>query len=169
MLNGLKKKLGIVSDNNQEEKVEMTETNQAEMSVITAELTELKATFAQVSATLADTQAQLEAATTALASVAAEKEAVEAAAKQAKMDARMTKLVSAVGDERAVALMAATEQLDDAAFDAVATAVTVNMDKEAESEMFSEAGVDAQAAPVVEKDAVSRLAENIAAQFNLKK
>lgn len=137
----------------QEEKVEMTtETNQAEMSVeMAAELTELKASFAQVSEALAtmttqfeDATAKLEAANAALAAVAAEKEAVEAAAKQAKMDARMSKLVEAVGDVQASALMTATEGMEDAAFEKIVTALSVNIDKEANSEMFNETGVDAQ-------------------------
>lgn len=136
-----------------EEKVEMmTETNQAEMSVeMAAELTELKASFAQVSEALAtmttqfeDATAKLEAANAALSAVAAEKEAVEAAAKQAKMDARMSKLVDAVGDVKAASLFSATETMEDAAFDAVVAALTVNMAKEAESEMFNETGVDSQ-------------------------
>lgn len=146
----------------QEEKVDMTtETNQAEMSVITAELSELKATFAQVSEALATAQAekegvvaQLEAANAALAAIAAEKEAVEAAVKQAKMDARMSKLVETVGDAKAAALMAATGEMEDAAFDAVVAALSVNMDKEANSEMFQETGVDAKAKPQEEEKPV---------------
>lgn len=136
-----------------EEKVEMTtETNQAEMSVETlAELTELKASFAQVSealatkeAAVAELAAKLEEATAALGLVAAEKEAVEAAAKQAKTDARMSKLVEAVGDVKASALMSATENMEDAAFDAVVGALTVNIEQEAKSELFTETGVDSQ-------------------------
>lgn len=142
----------------EEEKVEMTtETNAAapaavEMTAeLTAQVAELQASFAQVSealatkeTALAEMAAKLEQAEAALATVAAEKEAVEAAAKQAVKDARMSKLVEAVGDVQASALMTATEGMEDAAFEKIVAALTVNIDKEANSEMFNETGVDAQ-------------------------
>lgn len=139
----------------QEEKVEMaTETMQVQVEMpaeMVAEITELKASFAQVSevlatkeAALAEMATKLEQAEAALATIAAEKEVVEAAAKQAVKDARMSKLVEAVGDVQASALMTATEGMEDAAFEKIVTALTVNIDKEANSEMFNETGVDAQ-------------------------
>lgn len=144
--------------NPEEETVEMTtETNQAELSAddVVAELTELKAQFAEVSETLATTKAALEAAQAALAEVEQVKAAAEAAAAQAKADARMAKIVEAVGEAQAAALMEATKELNDTAFDAIVGAVTTKQEVEAKSEMFTETGVDAPAKQDAEKKPVS--------------
>lgn len=116
-----------------------------------SELAELKANFAQVSETLAATQEQLVTATKALAeanaaveAVAAAKAEAEAKALQEKMDARLTKLQGVVGDVKADALMAATKEMNDEAFNEVVAALQVNMDEEAQSSQFTETGVDAQ-------------------------
>lgn len=149
----------------EEENVEMTtETNQAELSVelVAAELTELKASFAQVSETLATTQAALEAAnaelakaTAALAEVEEAKAAAEAAAAQAKVDARMAKIVEAVGEAQAADLMEATKELNDDAFGKVVAAMSKNIEVEAKSELFTETGVDAEVKPQAEQKPVS--------------
>lgn len=144
--------------NPEEETVEMTtETNQAELSAddVVAELTELKAQFAQVSETLATTKAALEAAQAALAEVEQVKAAAEAAAAQAKADARMAKIVEAVGEAQAAALMEATKELNDTAFEAIVGAVTTKHEAEAKSEMFTETGVDAPAKQEGDKKPVS--------------
>lgn len=152
--------------NPEEETVEMTtETNQADMSAdgVVAELTELKANFAQVSETLATTKAALEAANAqlaqanaALAEVNEAKAAAEAAAAQAKADARMAKIVEAVGEgAQATNLMEATKELNDTAFDAIVGAVATKQEVEANSQMFTETGVDAPAKQEGDKKPVS--------------
>jgi septal ring factor EnvC (AmiA/AmiB activator) len=132
-----------------------------EVQAMATELSELKASFAEQTALVASMSENLEAtnkaleeATAKLAAVAEEKATVEAAALQAKMDARMAKIVETVGDVKATALMEATKELNDVAFDAVLGAMATNMEAEAKSELFTETGVDAQAKPQEEKKPV---------------
>ncbi len=134
-----------------ETQVEATQAVMPEVEAMAAELSELKASFAQVSETLAATQEQLataqkslEEANASLAAVNQAKADADATALQAKMDARLTKLQEAVGDVKADALMAATKEMNDEAFEAVAADLVANMDAEAQSAQFTETGVDAQ-------------------------
>lgn len=151
MKNLLKKVFNSADAEKEKETVEMTTNNNS------ADL------LAQATTALADKQAQL---TNALAEVenlkqllanaqSAELQAQEQA-KQLKTEARKNKIVEAVGTEKADALLAATEGLEDAAFEAVVKAMTVNLDAEAKTEAFQEVGKvakpDAEAIDSIESD-----------------
>lgn len=92
---------------------------------------------------------------------AAEAEKAEAAVKaaEAKTAARKEKIVAAVGTVRAEAVAAATEGLADAAFDAVLSAMTLSVEAEATSPLFTEAGVTAEADAATVANAVVESAE----------
>jgi chromosome segregation ATPase len=77
----------------------------------------------------------------------AEKARLQQEAEGARLQARKEKIVAAVGTARADALMTATEQLDEAAFTAVVSALNVSAEVEKQSEMFTEKGVAAEADP----------------------
>jgi colicin import membrane protein len=146
MLNHLKKFF-----NQEEEEVNMTtetvpvaEAN-ADVAALAAELSEMKASFAQVSETLAATKADLEKAQAALAAVAEEKAAVEAAAIAAKLEARRKEVEAQMGTEKAAAFMAATEGMDDAKVESFLQIFATNAVAEAKSEMFNEVGVETKA------------------------
>lgn len=108
---------------------------------------------AELVAKLEEANAKLAAAADVLASAEADKEAAEAAALAAKLNARKEKVLAAVGTERADALLQVTEEMDDAAFDAVLSAIGLGAKAEAESQMFNEVGVaaEADAAKVVDE------------------
>jgi rRNA-processing protein FCF1 len=154
--------------------VEMTtnQTNeqsaQIELAVheaVVAELSALKASFAEQAAEMVSIKDALEKANAALAVVAEEKAAIEAAALQAKTDARRTKLQEIVGDVKAEELVTAFEGLDDKVFEAMANTLSANMDQESQSAMFNEKGVDAEVKEPAEVDMVTRLAAKIEAQI----
>lgn len=126
-------------------------------SALQAEYSEFKATAEEV---LAATESQLSEATAALAEaatriteleaslavVAAEKQAAAESAEVARLALRQEKIVAAVGEgERADALRAATEGMEDAAFDAVLAAVGATFVAESKSALFTEVGVAAEA------------------------
>lgn len=73
------------------------------------------------------------------------KAAQEKIAAEAKVAARVSKLANVVGDEQAASLQAATAALDDAAFDAVVSAMTSKATTEAASPAFKEVGVEGAA------------------------
>jgi GTP cyclohydrolase III len=62
-----------------------------------------------------------------------------------KLAARKEKVVASLGTERADALLKVTEGMDDAAFEAVVSALGVSAAVEAASPLFKEVGVDAKA------------------------
>lgn len=68
-----------------------------------------------------------------------------ASAEQARLTSRKEKIVAAVGTAKADALMAATDQLDEAQFNAVIGAMSTSLDIESKSKLFSEQGVAAEA------------------------
>lgn len=107
---------------------------------------------ASLSAQLAEANAKLNAATEALTVAAAEKAAAEAEALAQKLAARKEKVVAAIGTERADALLKVTENMDDAAFEAVVSALGVSAETEANSALFKEVGAsgEADASQVVE-------------------
>lgn len=113
-----------------------------EQEVIAAMAAELDAT----KAALVEAQAALTAAT-------AEKTAAEAAALATKLAVRKEKLVASIGTERADALLKVTEGMDDAAFEAVVSALGVSAAVEAASPLFQEVGAEgkANAAKVTEE------------------
>jgi hypothetical protein len=142
--------------------VELT-VDSAVLADFASQLEAIKAEFevekASYHASLAEVSAKLEAAHAELAAIAAEKAELVATAAAAKLAARKEKIVAAIGTEKADALMVATGSLDDAAFEAVVSAMTGSMDAEAKSSLFTEVGVtaEADAAKVVEESAEMRI------------
>lgn len=100
---------------------------------------------AAAEAQVASLTAQLTEAQVALAAAAAEKQALVEDAETKRLNARKEKIVAAIGEAKAPALMAATESLDDAAFDAVVSALVGGVAAEANSPLFKEVGVAAEA------------------------
>ena len=159
MLNHLKKYFTSQEDNNvaeatnHEENVEMT-TNTEQLSAVesNAELVAELATQASALATLQESFAELNnkytEAAAKLAEVEAAKASLVAEAAAAKLAARKEKLELAVGDVKAAALLTTLEGLDDSAFSLVVDSMTVNLDAEAKSALFVEAGVTAEAAEI---------------------
>lgn len=180
MLDHLKKYFSAKADNtvaeatNKEEEVTMT--TPVEQPVLTAvdETADLAAQLASESAVNAELKEQLasllskfEAAQAELANLSDVKANLEKAAAEAKVAKRKESLEHAVGTEKASQLLASLELLDDAAFDNVVSAMTVNLDKEASSETFTEKGVVAEA-DKAEVDPVQKLAEAFANKFTTK-
>lgn len=163
MLNAVMKKLGISPDV-QKEEVDMSTQDR----VAVVELAQHEAIVAQLADVQASVQSlteQLQAAQTALA--AAEAYNAEMAAQaQAKVQAdRIAKVQAILGTDKAATAMATMENFDEATFDQVLGMMATTYEAESKSALFSEAGVAAEAAAPEEKDAVQRLADNIAAQF----
>jgi hypothetical protein len=96
-------------------------------------------------AALTDMTVNFEAAQAALNALTAEKAERAAKAEAAKFVARKEKVVSAIGTAKADGLMLATQGLDDAAFDAVVSALAGSVDVEASTGLFKEVGVSATA------------------------
>lgn len=95
---------------------------------------------------LAELMSKFEAAQAALAAVEAEKSNMLAEAAAKKLADRKAKVEMAIGEnDKAAALLAATENMADEQFEAVVSALTGSMEAEAKSEMFKEVGVSAQA------------------------
>lgn len=116
-------------------------------AVLVARTAELDAALARVK--------ELEASTVDAEAAAA---AAEAEALARKLAARKEKVVAAIGTERADALLKVTEGMDDAAFEAVASALGVSAAAEADSPLFKEVGADAQAdASKVEESAEMKI------------
>lgn len=129
---------------------------QAQVDAVTAEF---GAKLEEAAAALAEMTAKFEAAQAELATLAAEKAEMVANARAVKLAARKEKVVAAIGTEKADGLMLATEGLDDAAFEAVVSALAGSVDAEAKTELFSEVGVaaEADAAKVVEESEEMKL------------
>jgi hypothetical protein len=154
MLENLKKKLGIVPNVEAEdvqETVTFSVTDSQEYKELLEGFTEqsaqLDAAVAKSTA-LEDKVKSLEA---QLTQFAEQKVAAEAEAKKVKMDARLASLSKEVGDERAAKVLAATEGLDDVAFEAIASALKMSADNEANSTLFTEQGGEGE----VSADALS--------------
>lgn len=110
---------------------------QAEQERLVAALELATNAVAEADAKVAELQAALDA-------VADEQAKALAAAEAAKLDARKAAIEAAVGTEKAAALLAATNDLEDAAFDAVVSALSLATDVESKSKMFSETGATAE-------------------------
>lgn len=151
-----------------EEVIEMVETPTEQAPTLavhdTAEFSAMVAQLASQTEQLSAIQAQLAEAQALLAAVEDAKATLVADAKAAKLAARKESIVAAVGTSRADALMTATESLDEVQFTAVVSAMAMSFEAEAESPMFKESGVAAEAKPEI--DPVAQLASKLAAQFN---
>lgn len=122
---------------------------ETELSVMRTELEDgvakLSAELATAVAALAEMTANFEAAQAALNALTAEKAELAVKAEAVKFTARKEKVVSAIGTEKADGLMLATQGLDDAAFEAVVSALAGSVDAEAKTGLFTEVGVAAEA------------------------
>ena len=175
MLDAIRKKFSKLAEANSQEEVMTTVTEQAPAPADNTAVAEMAAQLASQSeqmttlqAQFADISAKYEAAGAALAA-SAEAQATMVAQAAAKVQAaRSEKLVAIMGDVKGPQTAASLSALNDEAFEVVLASYAANFEAEASSEMFSEKGVAAEAAPVVEEDAVSRLAANLAAQFKTK-
>jgi len=113
----------------------------AQLATSTSALTELQASFAELTT-------KFEAAQAALAVVENEKKELATKAAEARLVARKESLEAAVGTIKAAELLTTLEVLDDTAFAAVVSTMKVNLDAEAKSAAFTEAGVTAEAKEV---------------------
>lgn len=156
----------------QEEVVNMTVEKEGQ-TVMAADVNtaELVANLATATESLANVQAQFaeltskyEAAQAALNAIEAEKAALVADAAAKKLAARKERIEMAVGTEKAPALLAATEKLEDEQFEAIVGAMAASFEVEASSKMFKEVGVTASET-VLEADPINKLAANLAAKF----
>lgn len=105
---------------------------------------EANALVAQAEGDSAELISKLEGAWATITSLEAQIAEMNASALAAKLSARKEKVVAAIGTERADSLMAATEGLDDTAFDAVVSALVGKGEAEASSDLFKEVGVTAE-------------------------
>lgn len=142
MLKALKKSLGIVDDVKEMEQVAVVI---AEASEDTEAFTKLQAAFAEQTEQVVALTAALQEASTLLATFSAEKEMATQVAKESKMAARKAVVVTNIGELKADAFLAATEMLDDTAFEAVTQALVGTVQQEANTALFKEVGVDAKA------------------------
>ena len=113
----------------------------AQLASSTSALTELQASFAELTT-------KFEAAQAALAVVENEKKELATKAAEARLVARKESLEATVGTIKAAELLTTLEVLDDTAFAAVVSTMKVNLDAEAKSAAFTEAGVTAEAKEV---------------------
>lgn len=139
-----------------------TSAVQAELDGLRAEFESFKETAEQMvavaEAQVAELKAALDAANAALAAAEVEKIDAEAAAEAQRLAARKEKVEAAIGTEKAAGLLAATENLDDAAFEAVVSALAGSIEAEAKTSLFKETGVAAEAdAAQVEESETMRI------------
>jgi peptidoglycan hydrolase CwlO-like protein len=166
MLDAIKKKFFSATEKEVSMKKEDNLQPNAAVETNTAQLAELQAALASqsealeaVTGKLAEMQSKFEGAQAALDAVEATKAALVADAKAVRLQARKDAIVASVGTDKADALLAATDLLDDVSFKAVVNAMAVSFEKEAATPLFKEVGLSAEAsAPdVVEESAEAKL------------
>lgn len=141
MLNKLRK----VFNSEQQEEVMETNQTQTEASVPYAEMAALRTSYMSQQTEL---QAMLAAKQALEAELKGFKEAAQVALEQVKavkMAARKAAVEASLGTEKSVAVLAATESLDDAQFESIVSAMATTLTKEADTSLFKEVGVDAKA------------------------
>lgn len=112
---------------------------QEALSSQAADMTALTELVEELSAKVTQAQAELAAAEKSKADLIADAKAKQAAARKVKVEA-------VIGEnEKAVKLLAATENMEDAQFEAVVSALAGSFEAEAKTEMFKEVGVAAEA------------------------
>ena len=122
--------------------------------------TDVAASLAVAVEALASMTANYEAAQAALNAITAEKAEMVVKAAAAKFAARKEKVELAVGKSgKSDALLAATNALDDGAFEAVVSALAGSVDAEAKTSLFTEVGATASAdlTKIVEESSVMKL------------
>lgn len=175
MLKEYLKKVFNPAQATQEEIISMTtEENQVAAMAAdnTAELTATLNTVTEAMATLqadfAEMKTNYEAAQVALSASAEAQATLVANAKATVMTSRSASLSAIMGDVKGPQMATSLESLDDATFATVLSGYAASFEAEEKSEMFQEKGAAAEAAPVVEVDAVKTLAASIAAKFQTK-
>lgn len=108
--------------------------NTAELALAQAALSTAQLQIAELTTKFAEAQALLDA-------IASEKATLVANAATARLQARKEAIEASVGTDKADALLAATDSLDDVAFKAVVGAMAMSFEKEASSQLFKEVGV----------------------------
>lgn len=136
-----------------------TELAAPEMAAKLASTLEALASQAEALQAMSDKFAEMstlyESAQAALAAADVAKELLITEAKEKRLAARKETIVASVGTAKADALLAATEALDDVAFNAVVGALSVSFEDEAKTVQFKEVGVSAVADPVKVAEASS--------------
>lgn len=147
MLDAIKKKLGIV----EAAIPDVASVDMEAFAKLQSDYDSLQAAFAEHATAAAEVAEKLVSATEVITQATAiveqanlEKAAALAEVKAVKMAARKAVVVANIGEEKADAFLAATEMLEDTAFDAVTGALAGSMKAEAESVLFKEVGVEAK-------------------------
>lgn len=170
MLKRLQKYFNPASAELQEEVPEMTTENaQADLATDNKMVAELTAQLASVTEAMTAMQTQLTQlaalntqAQAALEAAEADKANLAAQAEAKRLEARTSAITAAVGTSQLEALLAATDGMEDAAFDTIVGAMAKSFENEAQGTMFQEKGVAAEVAPV-ENDVSKRMAARMAA------
>ena len=156
MLEKLKKGFNEVFGTNQEEVNMEDVVTQPDLSApnetadLAVQLASQVSAFSELQSKFSELSAKYEAAQASLAALEATKEDLVAKAAQDKLAAREKSLVDAIGTLKAKEMLSTLSVLDDTSFDAVVSTMKVNLDAEAKSELFTEKGVTAEAATVVQ-------------------
>lgn len=178
MLDAIRKKFSKLAQANTQEEIVTTMTTEKDQAAelvtdnttaeLTAQLSNVTEAMTALQGNFAALQSKYDLATAALAQSAEAQATLVANAKAAVLTARTEKLSAIMGDVQGPKTAASLESLDDEAFAVVLSSYAANFEAESKSEMFSEKGVAAEAAPVVEEDVTTRLAASLAAQFKSK-
>ena len=176
MMNALKKVFNnsakatdIAEVEQQMESLEMSKpvADIAQLEALASSLSAAEASMASQAVVLAELTSKFDSVVAELSSVKEAKAQLEATMKAAKFATRKEKIEMVVGTSKADALFAATEALEDAQFEAVIGAMTVNLEAEAKTPAFQEQGVghgvDASKLAV---DPAVKMAEQIAAKYS---
>jgi len=149
MLKKLKKQLGIEdSDVN----ASVSEDVKAQLAVMQEQLAGKELELSNVVAKLASLEADKAALEQALSTAIEHAQTLEASTKEfadkilaEKLSARKQLVVEAIGEVKADATFEAVKDLDDAAFNTVVAALKLSLSKESNSSLFTETGVSAEA------------------------
>lgn len=148
MIDKFKKYFKTAEAATQEEEVNMEQTAPLAATELSTDLTDklaqAQAALTEQANTFAELAAKFEAATAELAAIKEAKAQAEASALEAKLTARKEKIVAAVGTDKAEALLAATQGVDDAQFSAIVEAFDAKLVSESQSAMFTEVGADGE-------------------------
>jgi hypothetical protein len=146
--------------------MDVTETTSAPVAETPAvDVAGLQAALASKTAELAEAQAKIAELTADVAAAVEFNAAREKAAAEAKAAARKEKIVAAVGTDKAASLLAATEKMEDGAFDAVMAALTTTQTVEAKTDLFKEVGVDAEADTSTLTTSAGRVMDYLTAKY----
>lgn len=170
MLKKLKKQLGIEdSDVN----ASVSEDVKAQLAVMQEQLAGKESELSNVVAKVVTLEAEKAALEQALATAIEHAQALEASTKEFadkqladKLAVRKQLIVDIVGEAKADATFEAVKELEDGAFDTVVNALSLSIEKEAKSDMFTEKGVSAEA----DENKVTMTAEEriLRQKFNIK-